>query len=98
MGGRSIGIIPMAISLCASFNSAYLILGKPSDGSFNETASAHVSLRRTNRLVNPGFHLFSLSLKQSKAAPLSTRLLDTPVLTFFCLVHALRAISGSLKN
>jgi Na+/pantothenate symporter len=28
MGGRSIGIIPMAISLCASFNSAYMILGK----------------------------------------------------------------------
>ena len=28
MGGHSIGIIPMAISLCASFNSAYMILGK----------------------------------------------------------------------
>ena len=27
MGGHSIGIIPMAISLCASFNSAYMILG-----------------------------------------------------------------------
>ena len=28
MGGHSIGIIPMAISLCASFNSAYMILGE----------------------------------------------------------------------
>ena len=28
MGGRSIGIIPMAISMVASFNSAYMILGK----------------------------------------------------------------------
>ena len=28
MGGRTMGIIPMAISLCASFNSAFMILGK----------------------------------------------------------------------
>ena len=28
MGSRSFAIIPMAISLCASFNSAYMILGK----------------------------------------------------------------------
>ena len=28
MGSRSFSIIPMAISLCASFNSAYMILGK----------------------------------------------------------------------
>ena len=28
MGGHSIGIVPMAISLCASFNSAYMILGE----------------------------------------------------------------------
>ena len=27
MGGHSVGIVPMAISLCASFNSAYMILG-----------------------------------------------------------------------
>ena len=27
MGSRSLGVIPMAISLCASFNSAYMILG-----------------------------------------------------------------------
>lgn len=31
MGGHSIGVIPMAISLCASFNSAYMILGIPSE-------------------------------------------------------------------
>lgn len=31
MGSRSFGIIPMAISLCASFNSAYMILGIPSE-------------------------------------------------------------------
>ena len=35
MGGHSIGIIPMAISLCASFNSAYLILGKTPDMPFD---------------------------------------------------------------
>ena len=28
MGSRSFSVIPMAISLCASFNSAYMILGK----------------------------------------------------------------------
>ena len=31
MGSRSFGVIPMAISLCASFNSAYMILGIPSE-------------------------------------------------------------------
>eukprot|EP00095_Tigriopus_kingsejongensis_P000170 maker-scaffold487_size158652-snap-gene-0.46 protein:Tk00170 transcript:maker-scaffold487_size158652-snap-gene-0.46-mRNA-1 annotation:"hypothetical protein CAPTEDRAFT_141957" len=31
MGGHSIGVLPMAISLCASFNSAYMILGIPSE-------------------------------------------------------------------
>ena len=31
MGSRSMGIVPMAISLCASFNSAYMILGIPSE-------------------------------------------------------------------
>ena len=31
MGSRSFGILPMAISLCASFNSAYMILGIPGE-------------------------------------------------------------------
>ena len=31
MGGKSIGVLPMAISLCASFNSAYMILGIPAE-------------------------------------------------------------------
>ena len=31
LGGQSIGVIPMAISLCASFNSAYMILGIPAE-------------------------------------------------------------------
>jgi Na+/proline symporter len=31
MGSRSLGVIPMAISLCASFNSAYMILGIPGE-------------------------------------------------------------------
>ena len=31
MGSRSFGVLPMAISLCASFNSAYMILGIPSE-------------------------------------------------------------------
>jgi len=31
MGSRNFGIIPMAISLCASFNSAYMILGIPGE-------------------------------------------------------------------
>jgi len=31
MGSRSFGVIPIAISLCASFNSAYMILGIPGE-------------------------------------------------------------------
>ena len=31
MGSRSFSVIPMAISLCASFNSAYMILGIPGE-------------------------------------------------------------------
>lgn len=31
LAGKSIGVIPMAISLCASFNSAYMILGIPAE-------------------------------------------------------------------
>ena len=31
MGSRSFGILPIAISLCASFNSAYMILGIPGE-------------------------------------------------------------------
>ena len=31
MGSRQFGIVPIAISLCASFNSAYMILGIPGE-------------------------------------------------------------------
>jgi Na+/proline symporter len=31
MGSRSFSVLPMAISLCASFNSAYMILGIPGE-------------------------------------------------------------------